>query len=197
MSDYKTILGIVSIVVALASYSIYLRGIYKGQTKPHAFSWLIWGVLEAIGFAAQVYGHAGPGSYATAATAIICFTTAGIGFWKGEIKFVRFDWISLGGAFLAIALWLITKNPFYSVILITLADTIGFLPTYRKSYHLPFSEPLITYGLSSLKEGLALIALSSFTFITAFYIGEVAIANLVFIAMVLIRRKQLQKISHA
>lgn len=192
MTDYKTLLGYIATILAFVAIAPYFWDIYKGRTKPHAFSWLIWGILEAIGFAAQIFGHGGPGAWPTLATSIICFTIAGIAFYKGEIEFVLFDWLALTGAGLAILLWLFTHSPFYSVILITAADLIGFLPTYRKSFHLPFTETLSEYVLSSVKEITALFALTSLSFITGFYIGTVAAANLVFVTMVLIRRKQLK-----
>ena len=193
MTDYKDILGYLATIIAFIAIAPYFWDIYKGRTKPHAFSWLIWGILEAIGFAAQIFGNGGPGAWATAATSLICFTIAGIAFWKGEIKFILFDWLSLTGAGLAILLWLFTKSPFYSIFLITAADLVGFLPTYRKSYHLPFTETLSEYVLSSIKEIIALFALTTLSFITGFYIGAVAAANIIFVTMVLIRRRQLSK----
>lgn len=191
MNDYKIILGTIATAIAFIAFVPYMRDIYKGKTKPHAFSWLVWGILEAIACAAQIYGHGGPGAWPTGFTALICFTIAAAAFRKNEIKFILFDWLSLAGAGLATLLWLLTKNPFYSVILIAAADLIGFLPTYRKSYYLPFTETVSEYVLSFFKEFIALFALSTFSFITAFYIGTLAVSNLVFVIFVLMRRKQM------
>jgi len=192
MTDYKIWLGYLSTLIAFIAFAPYFWDVYKGTTKPHAFSWLIWTILQAIGFAAQVYGHAGPGAWATGLSGLFCLIIAVVAFKKGEIKFVTFDWVALVGAFLAIILWLLTKNPFYSVLLISVCDFIGFLPTYRKAYHLPFTETLSEYGLSSIKEVVAILALRTFSFITTFYIASLAISNLVFVSMVLVRRRKLK-----
>lgn len=191
MNDYKVWLGILSLVIGFAAFIPYLLDIRRGKTKPHAFSWMLWGILQTIGVAAQIYDSAGPGAWANALTALFCYIIAGIAFYQREIKFARFDWIALIGAFLAIIAWVITKSPFYSVILITVADIIAFLPTFRKAYHLPFTETLTEYALSSLKEMVALLALANFTFITSFYIGSLAITNFVFVMMILTRRNKM------
>jgi hypothetical protein len=188
--DYKQVLGSIATAIAILAFVPYFWDIYKAETKPHAFSWLIWGILQTIGFAAQIVGHAGPGAWSTGLTGFICFIIAGIGFYQSEIKFVLFDWLALVGAALAIIFWLITKNPFYSVLLISAADFIAFLPTYRKAWRLPFTETLSEFVASFFKEAIALLALRTFSFITAFYISSLAISNLVFVFMVLIRRKQ-------
>ncbi|MBX4187490.1 MAG: hypothetical protein KW802_04575 [Candidatus Doudnabacteria bacterium] len=191
MNDYKIWLGGISIAIAFVSYIPYFWHIYQGKTKPHAFSWLIWGILQAIGFAAQLVGHGGAGTWATAVTSLICFTIAGVAFWKGENKFILFDWLSLAGAGLAIFFWWLTSSPVISVILITISDLIGFLPTYRKAYHKPNEETLISYMLSTLKEVISLFALSHYNFLTGFYITMVSIANMTFVTMVFIRRKKM------
>ncbi len=190
MNDYKTWLGYLSTLLAFVAFAPYMWDMYRGKTKPHAFSWLIWSILQTIGFAAQVYGHGGPGAWATGVTALFCLIIALVAFKKGEIEFVTFDYIALVGATLAIGLWLLTKNPFYSVILISICDFIGFLPTYRKAFHLPFTETLMEYSISAVKEGVALLALRNYSFITTFYISVLAISNIIFVSMVSIRRQQ-------
>ena len=194
MTDYKIWLGGISLVIAFISYVPYFWHIYKGVTKPHAFSWLIWGILQGIGFAAQIIGHGGPGAWATGATSVVCFTIAAIAFWKGEVKFVLFDWLSLIGACLAIFFWWFTDSPFLSVILITISDSIGYLPTFRKAYFKPNEETLTTFSLGVLKEIISLFALSKYNFITGFYITVVTVSNIIFILMTLYRRRQLKQI---
>src|SRR4051812_31536568 len=108
MTDYKTWLGYLSTLLAFVAFAPYMWNMYKGKTKPHAFSWLIWSILQIIGFAAQVFGHAGPGAWATGVTGLFCLIISIVAFKKGEIKFATFDYFALAGAGLAIPLWLAT-----------------------------------------------------------------------------------------
>jgi hypothetical protein len=52
---YKTVLGAAGSVMTLIGYAPYLRNTLAGRTRPHAFSWLVWGSITAIAFS----GHLG------------------------------------------------------------------------------------------------------------------------------------------
>src|SRR3990167_9255905 len=126
-------LGILATLIAIYAYIPYFRNIFRGKTKPHAFSWFVWFLLTAIAFFAQVSDNAGPGAWVTGFTAVICFVIFIFGLKRGEKDIVWIDWLSLVGALLALGLWAITNEPLLSVILITLIDALGFVPTFRKS----------------------------------------------------------------
>ena len=110
---------------------------------------------------------------------------------RGEKDIVWIDWLSLVGALLALGLWAITNEPLLSVILITLIDALGFVPTFRKSYSKPNEETALTYGLSSLKFAIGIAALDNVTLVTALYPASLVLANGIFVAMVLLRRQKL------
>ena len=191
--DYKSVIGVTATVIAFISYIPYFKDIFANKTKPHAFSWLVWGILTAIGFAGQVVDGAGPGAWVTGFTAVICFFIFIAGVVKGRKNIVLIDWLSLIGAGLALILWYLTKGPSLSVILISVIDALGFFPTFRKSYFKPNEETLITYFLSGFKFLLSLFALSNFTITTSLYPISLVVMNWAFIGMLFIRRKQLSK----
>ncbi|EKD76113.1 MAG: hypothetical protein ACD_43C00223G0003, partial [uncultured bacterium] len=72
----------------------------------------------------------------------------------------------------------------------TLADCIAYAITFKKTYHLPYSETLFIYYTSSLSYLLSLFAIETYVVTTWFYSGVLFIVNTAFIAMVLLRRKQ-------
>jgi len=184
-------LGILATLIAIYAYIPYFRNIFRGKTKPHAFSWFVWFLLTAIAFFAQVSDNAGPGAWVTGFTAVICFVIFIFGLKRGEKDIVWIDWLSLVGALLALGLWAITNEPLLSVILITLIDALGFVPTFRKSYSKPNEETALTYGLSSLKFAIGIAALDNVTLVTALYPASLVLANGIFVAMVLLRRQKL------
>src|SRR5438067_862277 len=142
MIMYKEIFGYFGAIISLAGYFLYVRDIFTGKTKPHAFSWLVWGVLALVAFAAQVFEGAGAGSFVLGIDTVICFLIFSLAMYKGEIRYVLFDWVALVLAFFSIFLWWFTKTPTYSVVLVTCADVIGFMPTIRKAFYKPFEETL-------------------------------------------------------
>lgn len=157
------IFGVLSIAMMVCSRAGYFADIYRGRTRPHVFSWLIWGTISSIGFAAQAAEGAGPGSWARGFGSATCFLLVFLSFFKGEKNIKRGDWITLGVALSAIPLWVVTKTPFWSVLIVCFIDTIGYLPTVRKAYLKPRSEMAISYLFSCLGAGFSLLAIVQYT----------------------------------
>jgi hypothetical protein len=149
MHDVKSLIGLLATIIGLIGYIPYFRDIFRGQTKPHVFSWFIWGLLTTIAFIAQFIEDAGPGSWVTGSTAVICLVIAGIALSKGERGITKFDWFCFITALAGIVLWVITDNPLTAVIIVTLVDALAYVPTFRKTYHKPYEETLIEYALGS------------------------------------------------
>jgi hypothetical protein len=192
MQNYKIILGYIATIISFGSYIPYFISIFKGTTKPHAFSWFIWALLTAIAFAAQLTDHGGAGTWVTASTAIACFAVFALALVKGKRDFSSFDWWALASALLAVLLWYFTKNPLLSVILVTLIDALGFLPTFRKGYFDPRGEAISLYMFSTLKYILGIIALENLTVVTWLFPASLVLTNGLFVLMVLVRRSQLK-----
>lgn len=189
--DYRVLLGILATLIAVYSYIPYFKDIFKGKTKPHAFSWLIWSVLTGIAFFGQLTDNAGPGAWVTGFTAIICFAIFLVGLKVGKHNITTIDWISLLGAGISLLFWYSTNSPLISVILITIIDAFGFFPTFRKSFSKPNEETLTTYALSGLKFLIALAALENVSVVTALYPASLVLMNWAFVGMLIIRRRKL------
>ena len=183
------VLGLLSVAIASISYSIYLVSILKGRTKPHLFSWLIWGIFGAVAFLAQLSDKGGPGAWVTGFSALVCFIISGLALFKGEKTITKSDWVCFIAALITIPLWYFTKTPLYSVILVTIVDIVGFIPTLRKSYLKPHEEAASCYGLAALKHSTSILALENLSLITVLYPLSLVILNTWFVLMLLWRRK--------
>ena len=194
MYDFKNILGIVATILVFFGYIPYIRDIVKGKTKPHVYSWFLWGFLTLIAFALQLSDKAGSGAFVTLAAAIMCFVVIIFGFiYKSKVKIVKSDTIFLIFAIISLGLWLIAKQPVLSVILTVIIDLLGFAPTIRKSWNNPFSETLTFYYLNSIRFGLAIIALQKYSLLTALYPTAWLLANTLFALMLIIRRREIRE----
>lgn len=87
----KDILGLSAVIIGFIGYVPYFRTLFNGKTKPHAFTWLVWGVLTAIAFGGQVAGNAGAGAWVTGFTALISFAIFGFALVKGKRDFPLAD----------------------------------------------------------------------------------------------------------
>ncbi|HET9721679.1 MAG TPA: hypothetical protein VFP32_01465, partial [Candidatus Saccharimonadales bacterium] len=67
----KQALGLIAVLLALIAYIPYVRDVLKEKTKPHIYSWFIWGALSLLIAALQFKKGAGPGAYMTLFTGAI------------------------------------------------------------------------------------------------------------------------------
>jgi hypothetical protein len=189
VTEIKLLFSLIATALAIISFIPYTRDICRGKTKPHAFSWFVWALLAFIAAAAQLADGGGVGALALIVTGVLSLGIAGYSFFKGTVDITRGDWTSLTVSLAAIPLWLATKNPLWSVLLISIIDVVAFWPTFRKSYHLPHSETLSVYWLSTFKHALAIAALQNYSVVTVLYPLSLAVTTLFFTLMLMVRRK--------
>lgn len=185
----KEILSAIAVVITIVSYIPYVSDIYKGETRPHVFSWIIWGILTGITYAAQVVEGGGVGTWSMGLTFILCISVGIISIKKGEKNITKSDWACFAGALMAIPIWRITKEPLNAIVIVTLIDILSFYPTFRKTYIKPYSETLILYILAGIKFLLVTLSLENINLTTTLYPITVIWLNVGFVILILYRRK--------
>jgi hypothetical protein len=189
----KDILGIVAIILAIYAFMPYIFSIHRGETKPHVFTWLIWGVATLVVYFAQAASEGGAGAWSTGISGLISLYIAYLAYRrKADCHINRTDWVFLILAFFSLPLWYITSDPLWAVILLTTADTLGFGPTYRKAYHKPYEERLDLFVIMGIRSAISIIALESYSVTTILFPAVVILQCVVFVTMVLIRRRQIE-----
>jgi hypothetical protein len=185
----KEILAILSVSIGFAGYLPYFRGVLQRVTKPHLFSWVIWGTLNGTAFAVQIAEGAGMGAALTGATAFICFMIAGLSVRSADKTITRSDWCFLLAAIVAIVVWLQANSAALSILLLATIDAIGFGPSIRKAFRQPFAENPYTFLLQSIAFFCSILALQQFSFETAFFPISLGIVNGGFAWYIFWRRK--------
>jgi hypothetical protein len=189
MENYKVIIGLFASVISVIGYVPYLRDILRKKTKPHVFSWLVWSFSAGIVFAAQIVKGAGSGAWMMGAGTAICFLITILAAFQGEKRIVLLDWFAFGGAVLGLIAWVLTDNPLFAVILITVTDILAFIPTFRKAYYKPYEETLFTWIIASVKFIFVLIALDAYNATTLLFPVYLILSNSSFTIMMLVRRR--------
>lgn len=188
---YHEFFGLAAFAISLWGSAVYIASIFKGETKPHVYTHLVWGIITAIAFFAQVYDNAGPGSWAIGLTAAACLFQAGLALKYGEKNITLTDKAALVTAFMAIAAWVITRDPLLSVILASIIDVVAFYPTFRKSWIKPWEENLAAYNIANVKLVLSLVAITNVTLTTTLYPVVGFAVNALFVVVCLWRRQSL------
>ncbi len=190
MEDYKIILGSIGALIHLSSFLFYFWGIYKGQTKPHAFTWLVWGVLNAIALPAVVVSDAGAGAWVLGTNVLACLTIAFIGFRQKHVEYDKYDWWALIGGLVGGILWWMTSNPLYAIILVSISDVIAIIPTLRKAYKKPYEENLPGFIVALPAYILAILATESLSVTTWLYPVSIIVIDVVLVLLIIIRRRK-------
>ena len=183
----KLLFGILSIAFALVAYYFYFRDMARGKTKPHAFSWLVWGLLAGIGFFAQVSAHAGIGAWATGLTSLVSLAIFCFALRIGATRPTFFDWTLLGVALVSLMLLFVVRSEEAALVLTLLALVAGFAMNIRKAYKKPQEENATAFWLNTLKFIPAIFALSYFNFLTVAYPLVAALGNAAVALVVQIR----------
>lgn len=187
----KAFLGILATVVAISGYLPYIRDTFKGKTKPHVFSWFLWGLVSSIAFGIQITNKGGFGSIPNLVMVIICLVIFLRALKNGTKGISKFDVISLVLALLAIIMWLVVKEPLISVFLIIIVDLFSFLPTFRKSWNKPNEETFITWAMNAVRQVLIILALDEINIVNVSYPVYALTAVGIFCLMLLYRKKKL------
>jgi hypothetical protein len=190
----KDMFGLLSLVLSVVSYVPYARSIFVANTKPHAFTWLVWGAVMAIAFVAQLLDKAGAGSWATGLSAAFCLGIGVVALFRGEKHITRGDWIALVITLLAIPLWVVTSDPLWSVLLVTGIYAVAYYPTFRKSYVKPDEELAFKYVLTVIRYLFSLLALEHYTVVTSVYQLVSIVMEMAIVVMLLWRRAALKKL---
>jgi hypothetical protein len=189
---WKEILSATAIVLTLIAFGPYVRSILRGHTKPHVFSWIIWGSTTFVVFLAQIQGKGGVGAWPIGVSGAITILVAVLAYTKkADNSITRTDWGFFALAMTSLPLWYVTADPLWAVLILTSVDILGFGPTIRKAYHFPFEEQVTFYSLFVVRNLLAIAALEYYSVTTVLFPAATGAGCILLIAVIGLRRKVL------
>ena len=186
----KEFLSIVAITLTLVAYFPYIRSIIIGKTKPHAFSWLIWGATTFVVFLAQLADGAGVGAWPIGVSGLITIYVAALAYAKrADRTITRLDRAFFLAAMASLPFWYFTSDPLWAVVILTAVDVLGFGPTVCRAYGHPFDEQVSFFAIMAARNLVVIGALEHYSPTTVLFPAVVAGAAFLFLAMVMLRRR--------
>ncbi len=186
--NIKLILAILAAIVGVAGFYPYLRDIFKKETKPHVYTWLIWSITLGTAAAGVVKGEGGYGALVFVLETFLNFFVFLLAFKYGSNNITRGDTVSLIAALLAILIWWQLGNPLLAVLMVSLIDGIGYIPTYRKTYKEPRSETPSFWLLMVVSDILFILSLAEYNLLTLSYVIVLTVSNIAVLSICLLRR---------
>ncbi|MCB1537766.1 MAG: hypothetical protein H6865_05210 [Rhodospirillales bacterium] len=195
IAGWRAWVGAIAVAVSLIAMVPYLVSTWRGHTRPHVFSWTIWGVFNLMGGIAQIVDHGGPGAWVNIVGATTCWIGAALGFYRnGTRDITRSDCFAAGGAVIGIAPWVLTHDPLWSVVIITFVDMMAFYPSFRKGWIKPHEDMPLVYAVSALKHALGIAALTRFNVTTVLFSASLVCTNSAYVAMLFLRRRMMRAV---
>jgi hypothetical protein len=173
----KELLALGATALIVIAYLPYIRDVLKKKTRPHPYSWFVSGSLTLIACGLQVSKGAGWGAVPTFVAGLAGLLIFILCFIKKRSHITKSDTFFFLLALLAAGLWLVANQPVLSVILISAADILSFIPTIRKSWKKPNQETVFTYFVNSLRFTVATIAIQHYSVVTVLYPASGALAD--------------------
>lgn len=191
--DTKIILTIIATVIGVAAFFPYLKDTFSLKTRPHSYTWLIWAITQGTAVFGIWYGGGGWGALNLTVGIIFVIAVFLFSLKYGTKNITKSDTAILIAALLAIVVWWQLDKPLISVIMVSAIDVIGYIPSFRKSYHEPWSETLISWILFSVSNILAILALSEYNLLTVTYLTAITSANVALFLFCFFRRRFVPK----
>jgi hypothetical protein len=186
----KQLVSGIAIALTFIAFLPYIWTILRGDTRPHVFSWVIWGSVTFVVFLAQLADRGGVGAWPIGVSGLITIYVAVLAYLKkSDNSITGKDWWFLIIAMMALPAWYLTSDPLWAVVILTVVDLAGFGPTFRKAFNLPHEENLTFFVIITLRNILVIIALEHYSVATILFPAATAVACVVFILMVMLRRK--------
>lgn len=166
----KIIASTIATGIALVAYIPYLIDMFRGRNKPHIYTWISIFLVTAVVAYIQLIGGAGIGALPTILGAIVNGIILFYCFRFGTKDVIFLDKVCLAISILGVISYAFLSNrPVISLIIVTVAEVISFIPTFRKTRNDPYSESLTSYYLLMIKLVLILIALQNYNILTVSY----------------------------
>ena len=187
---YKEFLSAIAIALTLIAFFPYIRSILKEETKPHVFSWVIWGSTTFIVFLAQLKDGGGVGAWPIGVSGLITIYVAFLAYLKKSDKTITFiDGCFFLSAMASLPVWYLTSDPLWAVVILTAIDVLGFGPTLRKAYFHPYEENLTFFSIFMARNLIVIMALEYHSLTTVLFPAVIAGACWALIVMVIFRRR--------
>ena len=187
---YKVWMSAAAMALTFAAFVPYIRSILVGATRPHVFSWVVWGTNTCVAFYATLSAQGGAGAWAVGFSGAITLLVAALAYAKrADITITRTDWLFFIAGLAAMPLWFIASDPLWAIVIVTAIELLGFGPTARKSWYRPYSEPMGFLGILVLRNALVIAALERYSAATLLFPAAMAAACLTLIAMMAWRRQ--------
>ncbi|MFA6251011.1 MAG: hypothetical protein WC603_00045 [Candidatus Paceibacterota bacterium] len=173
-----------SILFGIIGSFFYIKDTIYGKTRPNRISWIFWTIAPFVGvYVAYQSGVSIPILISTFMAGFCPFLVVIFSFFNKNSywKTTKFD-IGCGIlAFIAIIIWVTTKNGILSLTFAIMADLFASIPTIIKSWQHSETETVAPYALGILNQLITFLIITNFSFLNYSFPIYFVLVNLIII----------------
>jgi len=163
--------------------SVYIASILRGKTKPQRMTRFLMVVMTALSFAALLAGHDHSGVWIAGASLL-----QGVPIWVLSFRYgiggrSRLDVVCLLCCGAGLALWALSGQSLFGLLMSIVADFIGCIPSLHKTVRLPHTESWLFYAIDTVASLLVVCAAGP-SLKAALYPAYLFLVNLAFVGII-------------
>jgi hypothetical protein len=145
--------------VGLIACGWWVRQTLRGGVSQDRASWLIWSLAYGVLLAASAARGARATLWLNGAELASVALLSGLSWRRGTWALGRWSAALIACACAALAAWALTRSPGAALMLMLAVIASGSVPTLRKAWQRPSSEPALSWALLILAAALAALAI--------------------------------------
>jgi hypothetical protein len=170
MDTIKVVASVAATIIALVAYVPYLIDMFRAKNQPHLYTWISIFIITLTIAIIQFRGGAGVGAIPVFVGVLVDAIILFYCFRFGTRDIVPMDKLCLVLSIAGVGFYIVFNDrPLLSLAIVSIAEVISFIPTFRKTRNAPYSESLPSYYLIMLKLVLILIAVETYNLLTVSY----------------------------
>lgn len=158
------VLIVLSSILALISYIVYISAIIKGKARPHRTTRFVLVLITGLATASLFAQGSNVVVWLSGVLAFGCFIIFALSIKYGIGGWAKTDILCLIIALFGIIFWKITSNPTFALFASIISDLAGQIPMLIKTYRFPETEVWTFYFLDVLAAVLSILAITRFTY---------------------------------
>ena len=175
---------------SLAAALVYIRSMFRGQTKPNRVTWFLWFVAPFVATAASVSSGVGWAVVPVFMAGFSPFLIFVASFFskKAYWRLCLFDYFCGALSGLALVLWFVTENPGVAITFAIGSDLIAAVPTISKIWQYPQTESIWPYLVGFFSPFTSFLVAASWGFSELAFPIYLVVINFVILLLIVGRR---------
>ncbi|MCW3983627.1 MAG: hypothetical protein NWE96_06480 [Candidatus Bathyarchaeota archaeon] len=156
----------VAAAASLTAALVYIRSMFRGETKPNRVTWFMWAVAPFIATAAAVSSGVGWAVVPVFMSGFSPFLIFAASFFckKAYWKLSTFDYLCGVLSAAALVLWYLTRDPNLAITFAMASDAFAAVPTLTKAWRNPKTESVWPYLIGTFTPLTSFLAATAWSF---------------------------------